>query len=89
MWWSSCRSNGWTYLQERWEVILYLPQTPGADMRILCKLKCTLSGEGKLIIRNGQMKILVEMLRLDLVDLDLLVHIVTMMINPPSELGLL
>jgi hypothetical protein len=48
------------------------------------------SGEGKLITRNGQMKNLVETLQLDLVDLDLLVHMVTMtMINPPSELVLL
>ena len=44
----------------------------------------------KLIGRNGQMKNLVETLQLDLVDLDLLVHMVTMtMINPPSELVLL
>jgi hypothetical protein len=41
----------------------------------------------KLIGRNGQMKILVETLQLDLVDLDLLVYMVTMtMINLPSEL---
>ena len=36
--------------------------------------------------RNGQMKILVETLQPDLVDLDLLVHMATTMINPPSEL---
>jgi hypothetical protein len=49
----------------------------------------TSSGEGKLITRNGQMRNLVEMLRLDPVDRDLLVHMVTMMINPLNELVLL
>jgi hypothetical protein len=44
----------------------------------------------KLITRNGQMKILVGTLQLELADLDLRVHMVTMtMINPPSELVLL
>jgi hypothetical protein len=39
--------------------------------------------------RNGQMKSLVGTLRLDLVVLDLLVLMVTMMINPLNELVLL
>ena len=47
------------------------------------------SGEGKLITRNGQMRNRVGMLQLDLVDQDLLVHMATTMINPPSELVLL
>ena len=48
------------------------------------------SGEGKLITRNGQTRNRAETLRLDLLGLDLLVHMVTMtMINPQSELVLL
>lgn len=65
------------------------PKPQGQTCGFFVRSNVPFSGEGKLTTRNGQMKNRAGTLRPDLVDLDLLVHMVTMMINLPSELVLL
>jgi hypothetical protein len=64
------------------------PKPQGQTCGFFVSLSEPSTGKPKLTTRNGQMKNLVEMLRLDLVDLDQLVHMATTMINPQSELVL-